>query len=385
MPKIITKKEFIKKAIKIHENKYDYSKINYVNITTKIIIICPIHGEFKQNPNRHLQKQGCSKCFFERLKEKNNSNTKEFIEKARKVHGDKYDYSKVNYIKALKKIKIICPIHGEFLQVPSSHLQGYNCSFCGYDSKKIKKTKPLQQFINEAQKIHGTLYDYSKVNYIKALKKIKIICKEHGIFEQTPSSHIQGHGCIKCAYKNKGFNRRTTLEIFLKKAKQIHGDKYDYSKVNYINSDTKIEIICRKHDNFLQTPNSHLNGSGCPKCRFSKGEIKIENFLKQNKINFINQKKFKECKNKYLLKFDFYLPNYNLCIEYDGKQHFESIPLFGGKKSFKKQQKRDQIKNEFCWNNNINLIRLSYKDKDFILDKLQYTLNNIKVKPLGEK
>jgi very-short-patch-repair endonuclease len=281
----------------------------------------------------------------------------DFIEKAKNLHGDKYDYSIVNYLNNITKVNIICPKHGEFLQFPNGHLIGQECPKCS--STCVKST---DQFILSAKTIHNNIYDYSLVNYVNNRMKIKIICSKHGIFEQAPYSHLNGNGCPKCAViKNSGILKKTQQE-FINESIKLHNNKYDYSKVNYINAHTKIIIICPEHGEFKQKPNNHLNGRGCPSCSQSKGEKIIENILLRKNLNFIKQKTFKNCKCKQKLQFDFYLPEHNTCIEYDGRQHFEPIKYFGGEVAFKILQERDKIKENFCNENNINLMRIKYNE-----------------------
>jgi hypothetical protein len=274
----------------------------------------------------------------------------EFIEKAKTIHGEKYDYSLVNYVGSKIKIKIICPIHGEFEQIPNSHLKGINCYKC---SRNYVAT---DEFIEKAKTIHGEKYDYSLVNYKNNKIKIKIICPIHGEFEQIPNSHLKGCGCPKCVGKYK------TTDEFIEKAKTIHGEKYDYSLVNYISVFKQIKIICSIHGEFEQTPNSHLKGCGCPKCKESKGEKIIRDYLTKNNIKFIPQHKFDDCKDIKPLPFDFYLPEYNTCIEYDGRQHFEIIDRWGGVNGLIDQQNKDKIKTDYCFNNKIKLLRISHKE-----------------------
>jgi hypothetical protein len=271
MPKKKTKEEFIAKAKLVHGDKYDYSKVEYVGALTKVCIICPKHGEFCQEANSHLRGQGCPKCKYE----KQTCTTDEFIAKAKKIHGDKYDYSKVEYVNDRTKVCIICPKHGEFWQTPNSHLNGYGCSKCAYEVKGKRRSFSKEEFIKKTRKVHGDKYDYSKVNYVNNYTKVCIICPEHGEFWQTPSAHLRGQGCPKCKSKKQ----TCTTDEFIAKAKKIHGDKYDYSKVEYVNRKTKVCIICPKHGEFWQTPNHHLSGCGCPKCG-------IENHCK-NKLSCI--------------------------------------------------------------------------------------------------
>lgn len=189
----LTTEEFIIRANKIQGNKYDYSKVEYVDYMTKVCIICPEHGEFWQTPNKHLLGQGCPKC----------GNTKkltltEFIERSRKIHVDKYDYSKVKYINNGTKVCIICPDHGEFWQTPHNHLIGHGCPKCKNNKISASETKTTEKFVLEARKVHGDKYDYSRTKYLSAKDKVCIICPEHGEFWQEASSHLSGCGCPKC-------------------------------------------------------------------------------------------------------------------------------------------------------------------------------------------
>lgn len=236
-----------------------------------------------------------------------------------------------------------------------------------------------EEFIQKARTIHGDKYNYSLVNYISAFKKIKIICPVHGIFIQTPCSHSYRFGCPKCRDDKLAINRKKSLEQFIIDANKIHEYIYDYSLVQYINAHVKIKILCPKHGLFEQTPNNHLNKKSCPKCKKSKGEMIIEKWLKENNINFINQKRFNDCRgDKYPLSFDFYLQHYNICIEYDGEQHNRPIKIWGGLKSFNRIKIRDKIKNEYCLRNNIDLIRIPYsKNFESILSTLTSKLSFI--------
>jgi very-short-patch-repair endonuclease len=283
--------------------------------------------------------------------------TEQFIYEAKVIHGDKYSYSKVDYKNSSTKIIIICVSHGEFMQRPSNHLFGYGCSKCATQIKAKERAKSQENFLKEANIIHDNKYDYSNVIYENDRKKIIIKCHTHGFFEQRPGDHLRGKGCAKCSN-----NIKKTTNLFIKDAINIHGKKYNYSKVKYINSSEKIIINCTEHGNFWQRPYHHLSGGGCPKCKESKGEKKISHFLKKNGLEFISQFKFDNCKSIDFLKFDFYLPEYKLCIEYDGEQHFKPIEHFGGESKFLELRKRDDIKTKFCKDEGISLIRISYLD-----------------------
>ena len=277
----------------------------------------------------------------------------DFINKSNIIHNNYFDYSLVDYVNNNTKVKIVCLEHGVFEQIPRSHLSGSGCKKCNFDSYKISQDEIIQQF----KDIHGDKYDYSLTNYTGAHYKIKIICQEHGEFEQTPEKHKKGHGCRKC-------NITLTLREVIEQFKLIHGDKYDYSTCKYTGNHEKIDIFCPKHGIFKQTPHNHKKGKGCPICRESKGEIEIRNWLIENNFNFQSQKRFNDCKNKRTLPFDFYLPNHNICIEFNGRQHYETLEnnFFGGFDALKENRKRDKIKVEYCENNNIQLLVIKYNE-----------------------
>jgi len=226
-------------------------------------------------------------------------------------------------------------------------------------------------FIERAGIIHGDKYDYSLSVYIKAKTKVKIICPTHGIFEQTPNNHVLGgYGCNQCSYLS-------STKDFIKKSIKIHGNKYDYSKVEYKNNKTYIKIICPKHGEFMQRPANHLTGYGCAVCKESTGELKIASELEKLNIEFIRQKSFPNCLRQKNLLFDFYLPKHNICIEYDGRQHFEEIELFGGKEYLKLLQESDKIKNYYCKNNKIKLLRISHVNYNNIENLLIKFINQV--------
>jgi hypothetical protein len=267
---------FIIQTKNIHGDKYDYSKVEYYKSRDKIIIICKLHGEFEQTPNSHLQGNGCKKCSTEYISNLHRSNITNFINDAKKIHGDKYDYSKVNYINCKTNIIIICKQHGEFEQIPQGHLSGNGCNKCGRILAIKNKTKTKEEFINKTVEVHGTKFDYSKVNYINISTNIIIICKLHGEFQQTPSKHLQSKTCCPlCVLNNIGKWNNSNSINFITKSIKIHGNIYDYSKVNYKKAIENVIIICKDHGEFKITPNSHLNGSGCSKCysKYSKQQI----------------------------------------------------------------------------------------------------------------
>jgi len=368
----ITFDKFINRANDKHNNKYKYYTTDIKNINQKIKINCSIHGDFNQKINDHLNNgSGCPKCYNERRGNSTRKTNSQFIKEAKKVHKNKYNYEKTIYQSAHKKIIIVCPIHGLFFQTPSRHLRGDGCPKCCF------KNVSSEQFINKANKVHKNKYNYSLVNYTNNINKVIIICPIHGEFKQSPAAHLNNQGCAKCG-KQKGIDKkRITFNSFKIRGTKIHNNKYTYTE-KYINSHKdKVEINCPIHGNFVQNVMSHLQGAGCPFCKASKGELKIKEYFDKNKINFIKQKTFQNCKNIKVLPFDFYLPDYNVCIEFDGIQHFKIIDCWGGEKNLLETKNRDSIKTEYCKQNNIPLLRIKYNEK--IEEKLENFLKEHKV------
>jgi hypothetical protein len=316
------------------------------------------------------------------------SNKEEFIKKAREIHGDKYDYSKVDYKSGDIKVNIICPEHGIFNQSPYSHLSGSGCPKCGRERIKNFFLGDIKNFIDGAKKIHGDKYDYSKGVYKGSLNKLEIGCPIHGSFHQSPNSHLSGSGCPKCSKEAKerglvpGYRRKYSSDDFISKAKEIHGDKYDYSNIDYKGIDNYIDIICHKHGSFSQTGSSHLYGkAGCPICRESNGEKNVAKTLDELGIEYRRNYTFKDCKGlKNKLPFDFYIPSLNLCIEYDGLQHYQPVNRFGGEERLKYQQQCDDIKTNYCKDKGIKLLRITYKVKGYqnIFNHVKDYLDSIK-------
>jgi hypothetical protein len=279
--------EFIQKATNIHGDRYDYSKVDYKNNNTDIVITCKEvgHGNFNQKPKTHLRGSGCTKCGKITSSNKRKNNNNKVIERFKNIHGDKYDYSKMVYINLNTDIIIICKEHGEFQQAPHNHYAGQNCPKC---SNRYKITH--DEFIEKTVSIHGDKYDYSLCKFTRTHNKVIIICnnldkngEKHGEFNQVPKEHLSGAGCKKCATEMVHDKQRSNTTEFIEKAKLKHGDKYDYSKVNYLDVKTDVIITCNSCNyTFPQRPNSHLTGAGCQKCN---------NVYRRTQEDFINDAK----------------------------------------------------------------------------------------------
>lgn len=233
----------------------------------------------------------------------------------------------------------------------------------------LNKAKRLttEQFIEKAKQIYGDRFDYSKTEYINATTKLTITCRIHGDFKVLPQHHIRKDnsaktGCKLCGKEAINRNRRFTQEQFLERVKGIEGLSFDKSV--YKNKRESIIVTCKIHGDYKTTPDVLFKGCSCPKCKLSYGETFIENILKRFNIIYFRQQSFPGLRYKKPLKFDFYLPSYNLCIEYDGEQHYKPIEYWGGEKNYEVSQLKDNLKKDFCKKNNISLLRIRYDDKD---------------------
>ncbi len=376
--------KFKLKAVKTHKGYYIYDKVDYVDSRTKVCIICPIHGEFWQTPSAHVRGECCPKCANKRRGNTFRLTTEEFVKRAKEIHGDKWGYDEVNYINSNTPVRIICPIHGVFEQLPIGHLSGQGCPKC------VGRYQTNDEVVLRMKESHpNDDYDYSKVEFSKMHNKVCIIChkkdkygNEHGEFWQTPAKHVFGRGCPKCANERRNDNRKITLEKFKEranelfnsfynydnvffsdlhdkvkiicpihgeftqivadhlnghgctqcaidalksntyefiiKARQIHGNKYDYSKVNYVHSRIPVDIICLEHGEFQQTPDSHLKGCGCPKCGkiISKNEEELYQFV----YNLVGSENVVRNDRSILdgKEIDIYIPTLKVGIEYNG-------------------------------------------------------------------
>lgn len=298
-----------------------------------------------------------------------------FLDKSNLHHNNKYDYSLVNYINNNTKIDIICEKHGVFAQTPSNHIGRYGgCQECKKEVYIASYSKGLEDFLHTSNNIHNYFYTYIKKSYINLKSKVSIICTKHGLFEQNAFRHKNGAKCPKCDIEVRANNQKLSNGDAINKLIRVHNNRYDYSKVIYDNYLSKVEIICKEHGSFMQRYDCHIKGSGCPICSESKGERKIAYYLEYNNIDYIREHSFNDCKNINKLSFDFYLLERNICIEFDGIQHFKSIDYFGGTDRFEYMKKCDNIKNLYCEKNNIKLIRISYLEYNKILEILKTLL-----------
>ena len=367
MGKKLTTEQFVNYAKTIHGDKYNYSLVEYVNAHTKIEIICKDHGIFEQKPNHHLNGSGCRKCGIEARVSEARYSVEEFISKALEAHDGKYDYNLVSaYKNSRTKVKIIClKCNQTFEQTPDSHLRGHGCENCLLHKRKDKTT-----FVTQAIEVHGNDYDYTDSVYVSNKRKIQIFCngcKTH--FHQIPKEHLRGYGCLPCSWKKNADARRKTTEEFVSELVKVHGDRYDYSLVEYVNSSTKITIKCCKcNKNFNQGPYSHLGGQGCPKC--SRAPISKIEMLWLDFIGIPEEFRHKTIKiGKKNYHVDAFIPETNTIYEFFGDFWHGNPDVFDqnkmniiSKKSFGELYSKTQERLLVLYENKYNVNHIWEKD-----------------------
>ena len=343
--------KFISRSKAKFGNLFTYSNTTYVNRSTQITITCHVHGDVETLPYLHLNyRYGCPKCNCESTK---SANKTMLIERSIITHAGKYDYSRVDYVNSNDSVEIICPTHGSFYTGLHNHSTGVRCMQCTRDDDRLT----LEEFISKSRDKHGDRYSYRKVEYVTNASMVIIICPKHGEFTQRAASHLAGCRCKQCYIEDNWID----VDKFINDAKSIHGSKYDYSKVIYIGSKKKVEIICPIHGSFWKSPNSHISSrSGCRSCIESKGEVAIKSILAKYSIKFIQEYKIQP----YQYRYDFYLPELHVFIEYNGHQHYKPVDVFGGKSAHLKTVKNDKIKNQLVRDVAGHLVTISYKYSD---------------------
>lgn len=305
--------QFVSDAQKTHGTRYGYANAFYLGANKKLEIVCNAHGVFWQTASSHLRGAGCPKCKTVTLRKAFKKTTAQFIQEARSVHGDRYDYSQADYTSAKTKITIICKAHGAFEQDAGTHLQGFNCPECGNEARRRGRLLNANDVVRRANEIHSDKYEYPLENYADTLRKSTIICPEHGEFRMPFATHLQGQGCPKCGTESRGLKRRLHPDEFVTRAKSEHRGKYDYSKTRYETAKGKVEIVCPAHGSFWQEADSHLHGAGCPNCGtlISKGEREVFEFIRDHCTSDAEQQ-FKINTKSFDIRAD------NILIEYHG-------------------------------------------------------------------
>ena len=363
MGRKLTTSQFIEKAILVHgEKEFDYSITEYNGRHSKLNIIHVRCGNtINVQAGFHLRGGLCRYC--------NGSSQltqSEFESKVRDKYGDVYDLSKAIYVNSKTKLELTCKEHQIAFKMNLGNLMRGNqgCYKC---RKEITNTEELKSAIISK---HGKgRYDLSKVVFKKRSQKVDIGCNFCGCwYKQRIGNILYGYGCNNCSWLEKSKKSANKYgKLFIEKSILLYGNRYDYSKVNYVTAKTKVKVFCNKHKKyFFINPDNHLNGGGCKWCNIPRGENLVIRFLEKRNILFKHETSIKGCRDISKLRFDFYLPSHKIAIEVQGKQHYEVIEFFGGLKEFKERKRRDQIKRVFCRQEGIHLIEIPYWDLDKI-------------------
>lgn len=366
-----TTEKFIHACVVKFGNRFDYTKVSINGIRCKIKLTCLIcMSEFEIGASHHLRRGGCRSCWIKSLMMSFDS----FLIRANQVHNDIYRYNRDTFKDTSSKIEIECPIHGIFWQLVSNHLQGQGCKKCA----TVGTTTRSEVIIEKFRKVHGDLYDYSKVEHKAYTKKVEIICRIHGSFDQTTGNHLNGQGCPGCRVDKISKQNTKTHTKFLEDMQRVHGEKYDFCLSRYKSAKEKVIVICKKHGKFLSTPDTLRVGGGCIWCKSSRGEERVRRLLERKGYEFEGQKTFPSCYMGKVLPFDFYIPTLNCLIEYDGIQHFpdeittkQKIGMFQNRF----QLLLDMIKTDWCKDNGIPLLRIKYDDP--LNEKLEEFLDKL--------
>ena len=346
---------------KIHNNYYKYGDIKKINNRNFIKITCPKHGDFFQRIDAHMSGQICKKCSIENKKNNKFIDYKYIIDKCINKHNGTYKYPPGQIFKTMKSnIDIMCTKHGIFTQVLHNHLvNGNNCPKCANEkrNKNFKNTDvDIKDMLIKIYKNQNNI-EINDINYNNNRSNINLWCKKHGLLQLQYGRAIGGQGCKYCNEENRLEKEK---ENFIKQSNILWNSMFDYSEVEYKGINKKVKLIYNNRE-YYQTPYNHLKMFSPLKNR-SNGELIIENILLKKKIYFIREKTFVNLRHKKLLRFDFYLPNSNICIEFDGIQHYNPPNRWGGFNRLLYYNMLDKLKNEYCFNNNIKLIRIPYKD-----------------------
>lgn len=379
--------EFINKANTIHNNQYDYSRVQYINTHTKVEIICPTHGPFLKAPVKHIgkEKAGCPTCIklTTRYKQAKFKTKEELFSFCSDIHQNQYVYHDVltkvdGLITTNDEIIYECKEHGIFYKTITDHIHmKTGCPTCGKNTAAVSLRKSSEEFVQQANITHQNKFDYSKMVYINSDTPIIIICPIHGEFKQRPGSHLNSKfGCRQCDNDYKSKTHSMGTDEFIKRSEKLYGDRFDYKETEFISSHKHVTLICKQHGSFSIKPTDHLrNYCICRKCKASGPELIIMNYLDQNKIEYVFQHTFDDCRGiRKRLPFDFYLPSFNALIEYDGIHHTLAIPFYGQQNEANERLKamihNDEMKTKYAEDQNINLLRISHQQKHRIIETL---------------
>lgn len=371
-PRLTHKERFLKKARAMYPD-YDFSCVEYKDRETHIVVVCPVHGEFKIRPRTLLigekgqKPHGCWKCNNLIPPYEKELTLDTFKNRMQELYGDKYTFVWSDFNNKQSMIRFTCKEHGEQRRSVTGLLDGKGCAYCN------GKFYP-PDWIKNARAVHGEKYEYDESRPPQRVSDIiRYKCPVHGWQETRYDCHVQqGCGCALCAGVQTKLPAEDRKQIWIKKCRERFPGRFSYRDVVYVNNDTPVKIYCKEHHiTFETTPDTHLRGSGaCPLCTKSVGEVEIFKWLSEHAIPFETQKVIPNenmfCKRHYLT-VDFYLPDLNLIIEMNGEQHYQYVEHFHTKDwTLEDQQIRDDTLRAYCKTHKISLLEIKYDKIDKI-------------------
>lgn len=350
----IDKDEFIRRSTEKHNGNYDYSSVDYKGLQEYVDIICPEHGVFRQRASEHMNGAGCKKCAIEKSR-KTFNDLETIKQKIKEIHGERYDYDFSNYKGGKSTLKIKCEKHGWFDQTVSYHLRGSGCPKCAIEKNTELKRHKQEDILKRIDKIYDGQYEIKNFEYKRIGQYVDVLCKKHNHnFRTTVGNLLHGHGCPMCGLEKYSEKRSFTFDDFLQRAKEMHGDKFEYDKDSYTNFQSPVGIYCKEHKRwFSQIARNHANGQiACPSCYSTKsrGEEQLFQFVKQICPDAIQSDrkllKGTRCDGK---EIDIYVPNKTLAIEYDGLYWHSEAKI---------KDDTHRIKTECCAEKGVQLIHI---------------------------
>lgn len=374
----VSQDEFLDRIRTAHPHGlYDFSESKYYGIAEYTNFYCKLHmQECRVLPQNLWRGSGCYDCGQIAGNKSRALEYADFVSRCLESHEDTYDYSMVEYVNAKTPVIVGCYEHGSWSVLPNNHMYGRSrCPICARRDAGLRiaeaNTKDTDWFISVAEELHNFKYDYSETEYRGSREKLWINCPEsgHEPFEQWPRTHLTGKGCKKCGRESSAALLRLSSEEVIGRFVDVHRDRYDYSLSEIYGTDSYIKIGCpeKSHGVFNQKVASHLEGKGCPKCRLSKGETMVAKLLDAASIDFQVEFKIQDSVDDKILRFDFYIPNQNVLIEYDGEQHYRPVTFGGMTKEkalevHKKIKSRDHRKNVWALDKGYRLIRIRFDE-----------------------
>lgn len=378
--KRLTQTQFLQKANNVAPVNLDFSKSVFHDTRTKVIVTCKIHGDFEILPSNLFQGANCRRCAQTQAGSKRRVDKKEILNRIKSKFGNLYEVDKNSVSKVTSPIRLNCKTHGWFEGLINNLINSSGCPHCKNAKTAIIRNKKLKlsrdEIIERFESIHGDTYSYRSARPDGINSIVKIHCAKHGYFEQKVSTHLQGKGCPDCGNEKRRMGQFLQQSELYSRLKQLNGDLFIYPPNLGLELREDVPIICREHGIFYQPLRIHLDGNGCSECSQSLGARRVSHWLNEHEINYEVEALIPAGKKGLPLRADFFLPDYNMYIEYDGEQHFKPIAFFGMDEKtsilvFNEQKERDLAKENWILDNGFELLRIRF-DQNVELELEKY-------------